>query len=117
MPCSAENRTAERERDFLDGVRQFPSRQELGLGHVDQLGDVVVDVAVAEMADRQRSGAGTQAEYPRLGAGDEVGNGGDRHRDVVLDIAAFALLCEREGVAQPPEVAGLRQRAGERGII
>ena len=113
MPCSAE--IAERERDFLDGVRQFlPSRQELGLGHVDQLGDVVVDVAVAEMADRQRPRLGTDR---RLGAGNKGGDGGDRHRDVVLDIAAFALLCEREGVAQPPEVAGLRQRAGERGII
>jgi hypothetical protein len=110
------NRAAELERDLVATAcaNSSPSRQELRLGHADGLGDIVVDVAVAEMADRQRPRLGTDR---RLGAGNKGGDGGDRHGDVVLDVAALALLRQRKGLAQAPEVPRLRQRAGECGIV
>jgi hypothetical protein len=93
------NRAAELKRDLVDGLRQFlPSRQELHLGHADRLGDIVVVVAVAEMADRQRPRPGTEAEYPRLGTGNKGGDGDDRHVMSFLMLPPSREL--RAGIAQ-----------------
>ena len=73
-------------------------------------------VAIAEVADGERSRARAEARHGRIGAGDEGGDGGDRHGDVVLDIAAFALLRRGEGFAQAPEGLRLRQRARKGGV-
>ena len=57
-----------------------------------RLADVVVDVAVADMAERQRPRARDAAVTAAFASLDEGRHGRDRHRHVVLDRAAFVLL-------------------------
>ena len=95
----------DREHDRVDLV---PARQEVRGVAADRLADIVMDIAVAEMAERHRPRARDQLHHRGIGLRDEGGHGGDRHRDVVLDRAAFRLLRRRHLVAQLPE----RLRAG-----
>jgi hypothetical protein len=99
------------------GVDLVPARQEIGGVAADRLADIVVDVAVAEMAERHRPRARNQLDHGGIGFRDEIGHGGDRHRDVVLDRAAFRLLRRRHFVAQLPERLALAQIRRDHGVV
>src|SRR5258707_11074629 len=93
----------------MDGLVHFvpPGEERLRVG-ADRLADVVMNVAVAEMAERHRPAARDQRFDGLAGVMQEIRNRGDRDRDVVLDRAAFALLRLGENLAQMPEgTAGL----------
>src|SRR5262245_24235995 len=68
------------------------------------------------MAKRDR----TRTRANRLDKGspapEQLRDGRDWNGDVVLDTAALELLRLRETFAQPPDVAGLRQRGGNRRV-
>ena len=85
----------------------MPARHEVGCVAADGLADIVVDVAVAEMAERHRTRARNEFHHRRIGFLDEGGHGGDRHRDVVLDRTAFRLLRGRHFIAEFPEPRAL----------
>ena len=82
-----------------DIVDLMPACQKGVFVGADRLRDVEMDVAVAEMAE----GKDARAGECRLDRGscvlDELRNGGDWHRYVVLDRAALMLLHFREMLA------------------
>ena len=119
MPCSAEI-----EPPYFCTTREHrvvhlvPARQEFRLVGADRLGDVVVDVAVAEMAERHRPRAGDQLSTTAAFASrDESRHRGDRHRDVVLDRAAVVLLRLAEVLADAPERLRLVEALGDGGVV
>jgi len=75
-----------------------------------------VHIAVAKMAEGQRPRPRANGKNQGVGAGDEIRNFADRHRNIVFDAATFKLLCLRDRFAQAPEGAGLGQGVGKRGI-
>ena len=80
------------------------------------LRDVVVHVAVAEVAERHGPRARAHALDYRVRQAQELRDQRHRHRDVVLDAAAFALLRFRCRLAQAPEALRLRQRARDHAV-
>ena len=75
-----------------------------------RLAHIVVDIAVAEMAEGHGTRAGDHQLDELIGAGDELRHAGDRHGDVVLDRAAFVLLHLAHQLAQTPQLVLLRER-------
>ena len=71
-----------------------------------------MDVAVADVAERQRTRAGNERGDGRVGLPDEGRHGGDRHRDIVLDRAALVALHLAEHLADAPEALGLFEALG-----
>ena len=90
-----------------------PQRQIRRFVHAGRLRDVVVHVAVAEVTEDDRPRAGAHARDGRVGGGEELGDARHRHRNVVLDAAAFGTLRFRGRFAQPPQRLRLRQRSGD----
>ena len=85
----------------------MPAREEIRGIAADRLADIVVDVAVAEMSERNRPRTRNQFYDGGIGLLDEIRHRDHRHRDVVLDRAAFRFLRRRHLVAQFPERAAL----------
>jgi len=56
------------------------------------LAEVEVQVPVAEVAEGEGPRAGDESGHRRRGPVDQLGDGGDRHRDVMLDRAPLELL-------------------------
>src|SRR4051812_2863673 len=86
-----------------DAVDLFPAGEEgLALGPLLRLArglaHVEMDIAVADMAESDRPDAGYGALHGGGRFGDERGDRGYRHRDVVLDAAALGLLRFRDAV-------------------
>jgi hypothetical protein len=67
-----------------------------------------VDVAVAEMAERNRPRARDHQLDQPVGARDELRHRRHGHGDVVLDAAAFLLLHFAHQFAQTPQRLALR---------
>src|SRR5215469_5024937 len=87
------DRAVEAYRDVVDDAVELlaPLQEHLGVGG-DGLVDVVVDVAVADMAERVGPDAGQALGDRLVRELDEVRDLAHRHRDVVLVAAAFVLL-------------------------
>ena len=103
MPCSALIEPPRSSTISYDGgVERLPIAQEDRAIHAGRLADIVVDVAVAEMAERHRPRAGDHQLDKLIGARDELRHPRHRHGDVVLDGAAFVLLHLAHQLAQPP---------------
>ena len=83
------------------------------LVHADRLADIVVDIAVAEMAEGDGPGAGDHQLHELVGPVDEFRHSASRDGHVMLDAAAFVLLHLAHHLAKLPEFArllgGLRQ--------
>jgi len=74
-----------------DVVELLPARQiRLSVGAF-RLGQVEVDVAVADMAEGDRPDAGQPLVDQQGGAVDELGHAADGHRDIMLDRARINL--------------------------
>ena len=97
--------------------RAFPAGQEVSGGYAGGGHDVVVQVAVAPVAEVDRAGAGHQGLHGGIGLGDEGGDAGDGQGDVVLDVQAVAGLGQRDGFAQAPEVGRLAQGLSHQGGV
>src|SRR5262249_46715158 len=63
---------------------------------------VVMDVAIANMAKRALTHAGTSCGEGRIGALDELGDAGDGHGYIVGDAAACGLLSFDQAFPHPP---------------
>ena len=87
-----------------EGRRQWRTRLRL---------HVVVQVAVAQVAEYHRLDPRELRRQRGVGAGDELGHPRHRQRDVVLDVAARLRLRLRDRLAQPPQRLGLGQRLGD----
>ena len=72
--------------------------------------DVVVEIAVAEMAEDHHAYTGEALLQHAIGLLDEPRNAGYRHRNVVLDVLAFQRLGLGDQFAQRPEGTCLRNR-------
>ena len=103
MPCSALIEPAE----FLDDVVHdelhlvpFARGRPASLpgGRIE----IEMQIAVAQMAEADRPRAGQSRQHGRGRFLDESRDRGHRHRDVVLDRGAFALLRFRNAFAQAP---------------
>ena len=68
-----------------------------------------MQIAVAEMAERDHARAWHGLRDRRVGFLDEVADARNRHRDIVLDVQAFLGLRERNVFAQIPERPRLRE--------
>src|SRR5690606_25568335 len=97
-------------------IELAPARQVLGPVHAYRLGDVVVDVAVADMAERAGTGTGDRLLDHRIRLLDEIGYAGDGNGDIVLDAAAFRYLRLDDRLADPPEVLHLLLALGDHRI-
>ena len=77
---------------------------------------VVVQVAVAQVAEGDRAHAGPARAQRRIRAGHELGNRRHRQPDVVLDVEPLGRLRRRHRLAQLPHRARLRQRLRHRRV-
>ena len=68
-----------------------------------------MQIAVAEMPERDHARARHGLAIARVGFLDEVADARNRHRDIVLDVQAFLSLRERDVFAQIPERPRLRE--------
>ena len=66
-----------------------------------------MEVAVAQVSEDDQARTGKGGGQRRVAFGQEFGNGGDRQRNVVLDVGAFATLRFADVLAQRPQPAGL----------
>ena len=99
--------------DIVDDVVELLPPREIGRGvGAFRLGQVEVDVAVADMAEGHRPDAGQPFGHPGRGADDKVGDPADRHRDVVLDRARIELRLD-DRLADAPQLLGLRAALGD----
>ena len=78
--------------------------------------DVVVQVAVTQVAEGDQLAAGESLQQGRIGARDEFRDAGHGQRDVVLDVLAGRRLGQRDMLAQLPQAQGLRAGGGEHGV-
>jgi len=112
------DRAAQFRYHLMDGIVHFvpPGEERLRVG-ADRLADVVMNVAVAEMAERHRPAARDQRFDGLAGVMQEIRHRSDRDRDVVLDRAAFSLLRHRENLAQMPEGTAMLDTVGNCRIV
>ncbi|WKT97695.1 alpha-amylase family glycosyl hydrolase [Micromonospora soli] len=100
------------------GVVDDPSevsraRLEFGVAAALGFAEVVVQVAVADVAVRHDPDARDQLPECPVGAGQERRDAADRHADVVLEAGAFMVLRFRDAFAQRPEGSGLCRAGGD----
>src|SRR5580704_6590385 len=95
-----------------DVVELLPAREIRGGVGAFRLGQVEVDVAVADMAEGHRLDAGQPFGHRGGGAGYKVGDPVDRYRDVMLDRARIELRLDNR-LADLPEFPGLRAALGD----
>jgi hypothetical protein len=97
--------------DVMDDVADLvPAGEEFGPVCTIGLGQIVVHIAVAHMAERDRADARTGLGDGGIGLPDEFGHGRDRHRDIVLDARTFGLLGQHHGFAKEPHLLSLSFR-------
>src|ERR1700691_2923566 len=84
------------------GVYFIPAFEKIRLVGADRLADVVVDIAIAEMAERQRARTGYQRDDRRVRVLEEGRHCCDWHRYVVLDRASGMTLRLAEHLANAP---------------
>src|SRR5262249_28765350 len=98
------------------GVDLVPTREELLLIGADRLIDIVVNVAIAEMAEGQRPRPGNERGHRSVGVTDESRRGGDRDGNIVLDRAAGEALHLAEHFAYAPKRLALFDAVGDGGV-
>src|SRR5271167_4948632 len=107
------DRARELAHDAVDDVVELlPARQISMPVRTFRLGQVEVDVAVADMAEGHRSDPGQYLGDQESGAVDELGDAADRHRDIVLDRARIILRFD-DRLADTPEFFCLRPALGD----
>ncbi len=89
-------------------VQLVPTRKKGFLVSAYRLRNVVMQVAVADMAEANDARTGNHFQRRSIGFVDEGGDGCDGHGYIVLDRATFRLLCPGHFLAHFPE--GLRLR-------
>src|SRR5262249_16425122 len=111
------DRAAQAERYFVNHAIDlvFAGRVSLGI-RPDRLSQVVVDVAVAEMAEGADADAGHRLRAHPTRLLEDLRHLADGHRDVVADARAFRLLRIRDRLAQLPERLRLRAALGDRAV-
>ena len=77
---------------------------------------VVVQIAVAQVAEIDQAHPRKRGLQRRVGGCAEGRDGRDGQGDVVLDVQAFLALGQRDGLAQMPQRGRLGQAAGQAGI-
>ncbi len=117
-PCSAENEPPNSATasytSWCDAL--FVVTQE-GLGvALHRCLHVVVQVAIAQVAEVDQAHAGNLALQHRIGVRHKGGDARDLHRDVVLDVQALFGLGQRNALADVPELVRLREVFGHHGI-
>src|SRR6266853_4269528 len=101
----------------MDGLVHFvPPGEERWRVGANRLADVVMNVTVAEMAERHRPAARDQRFDGLAGVMQEIRHRSDRDGDVVLDRAAFSLLRLGENLAQMPEGTAMLDTVGNGSI-
>src|SRR5204863_3122574 len=93
-----------------------PAFEERRLVGIDWLRNVVVDVAVAELAEWEGTRAANELCDRSVGLADKRRHVCDRHRDVMLDRAADLALHLAEHFADAPEGFGLLERIRDCGV-
>ena len=99
-----------------DGIHLVPALEEFLFVGIGRLRDIVVNVAVAEMSERQRPRAGNKRGHRRVRVTNESRHRRDWHRNVVFDRAAGVALHLAKHFAHAPERLGLFQTVGNGGI-
>src|SRR5262249_9134781 len=90
---------------------------ERGFVEAGGLMDVVVDIAVADMAERIRSDARHPFFDRGMGPGNERRDLAHRYRDIVLDARALEFLCFDEAFADAPEFTRLRAAFSDNAVF
>ena len=104
--------------DVVDDLRALgPEGEEGGVVAAGRAEHVVVEIAVADVAEGADADAGVEAVQGGLGLVEEVGDARNGHGDVVLPAAALGLLGRRLLLAQLPEGGALDVVPGEDGSV
>src|SRR6185437_3517218 len=116
-PMLGAYRAAEVMHDVVHGARDFfPAREEHCVIGPFRHADVEMDIAVADVSERN----GACARYKCLNGlrrgFHEFGNARDGNGNVVLDRPAFRFLCFRNAFAQTPKCCALRFAFSDDGI-
>ena len=112
------NRTAQRQHDAVHGfVHVPPAGEELRLVRPHRLGNIVMDVAVAQMAEGADTGARDGSKNRLFRRRHELRYSGNRDGDIVLDGAALRLLRIRHALAHVPQCLTLGFGGGDHGIL
>src|SRR6185503_16860961 len=108
------DRAVEPDSDVMDDAVELlaPGEKHFGVGALG-LVDVVVDVSVTDMAEGVRANAGKPLRDRVVRVLDEVRYPAHRHRDIVLDAAAFVFLRLDQAFADAPEIARLGAARGD----
>ena len=85
-----------------DAVDRILVGQEIAVRHAGRRRHVVVQVAVAQVAEAHELAAGEGRCQGRIRDGDEIGDAGNRQRDIVLDVLARLRLRQRDVFTQLP---------------
>ncbi|MNG11401.1 hypothetical protein D3C84_949430 [compost metagenome] len=92
------------------------------MGHVrfdrriQGVSDVVMQVAIAQMAEGVMTNTGEMNLQQRISVGDKIHDPGNRHRDVVLHVTAGSLLRLAHVFSQQPQCFALREAFGDQCI-
>src|SRR6516162_10695487 len=107
------DRTRELAYNAVDDVVELLPARNIGMPvGAFRLGQVEMDVAVADMAKGHWSDPRQSLADQVSGAVDEVGDPADRHRDIVLDRARIILRFDNR-LADMPELLCLRPALGD----
>ena len=98
------DRAAKVQRNCMDDlIHRFPLVEIGGGIGADRLGQVEVDIAIADMTERHRTDTGHRPCDGVAGARDEIRHPADRYGNIVLDRAAFEFLRLDDRLANEPE--------------
>src|SRR5215471_16910037 len=95
-----------------DVVELLPAREISSRVGAFRLGQIKMDVPVADVAERHRPNAREPFGHSRGGADDEIGHPANRYRNVMLDRARVKLRLD-DCLANLPELLGLRPALGD----
>src|SRR5215831_15324605 len=111
------NRAAEFDDDVVyDTIDRFPFTREATSFPICRREGIVVNVAIADMAESAMPYPRIAGLKLRISAGDELGNARNRHGDIVLNTDPCRLLRLGEILAHLPEPGRLRPGARNQGI-
>ncbi len=115
MPCSAEIEPLRLAHHVVHRLVHRPVEREEGFAvAADGLRDIVVQIAVAHVAEADDARVRRNGRDRLAGTRDEFGDRSDRHGNVVLDRGAFHRLRVRKRFALLPEGGCLREVRGDR---
>ena len=117
MPCSAEIEPSRGAHDVVHRlVHGVVEREERFVIAADRLRDVVVQIAVAHVAEADDARAGRDRRDGAGGLSMNCRDRCDRHRNVVLDRGAFRPLRVGQHFAELPEGVALGEACGDHRI-